>query len=324
MHGRTDTRRVRGNSGTPTGGAMSARQLPATAAATTELYGPGSFSSREAIMRPADARLGDVERDLGLGIAPAPVVKRPVSAGGAVRAAAAVNPTPRRESRDNVVANSATAGMRDAATAARSRPSTANGSPWEASAATATDIAEMAARGGTRAASASASASAGVGGGGGKSAGTTTRRKAAKSGEGRIVIHVYDEARNIQRDFSCNLQQLLASMRYFQVRACACACVRAPVHVTHHAHQLAAQRGSLRMRARRLWRVWVQDYLSGVTREEVEMAVHCDVVVFEWLLAYVEGKPAASLDASNCVPILISSQFLKVRHSLVGSHLCVS
>jgi hypothetical protein len=57
-----------------------------------------------------------------------------------------------------------------------------------------------------------------------------------------------------------------------------------------------------------------QDYLSGVTREEVEMAVHCDVVVFEWLLAYVEGKPAACLDVSNCVPILISSQFLKVRY----------
>jgi hypothetical protein len=68
--------------------------------------------------------------------------------------------------------------------------------------------------------------------------------------------------------------------------------------------------------------VWVQDYLSGVTREEVEMAVHCDVVVFEWLLAYVEGKPAATLDVSNCVPILISSQFLKVRDSLVASQLC--
>jgi hypothetical protein len=69
-----------------------------------------------------------------------------------------------------------------------------------------------------RAASGGGAGAGGGGGGGGKSAGTTARRKAAKGGEGRIVIHVYDEGRNIQRDFSCNLRQLLSSMRYFQVR----------------------------------------------------------------------------------------------------------
>ena len=52
--------------------------------------------------------------------------------------------------------------------------------------------------------------------------GEAVRRK-ARGGEGRIVIHVYDEGRGVQRDFSTNLQQLLSSMRYFQVCVCVCA-----------------------------------------------------------------------------------------------------
>jgi len=64
----------------------------------------------------------------------------------------------------------------------------------------------------------------------------------------RITIHVFDEARNMQQDFTCGLPELLKGMRYFQ------------------------------------------DYLSGIHNEEVEMSVHCDVVVFEWLLNYVREK----------------------------------
>eukprot|EP00241_Pyramimonas_parkeae_P003389 CAMPEP_0114227344 /NCGR_PEP_ID=MMETSP0058-20121206/1739_1 /TAXON_ID=36894 /ORGANISM="Pyramimonas parkeae, CCMP726" /LENGTH=716 /DNA_ID=CAMNT_0001338177 /DNA_START=451 /DNA_END=2598 /DNA_ORIENTATION=+ len=86
----------------------------------------------------------------------------------------------------------------------------------------------------------------------------------------RITIHVFDEARNMQQDFTCGLPELLKGMRYFQ------------------------------------------DYLSGIHNEEVEMSVHCDVVVFEWLLNYVEGKKQTRLDVANCVPILISSDFLKM------------
>lgn len=59
---------------------------------------------------------------------------------------------------------------------------------------------------------------------------------------------------------------------------------------------------------------YFETHLAGSARsEELEISVHCDVNVFEWLVAYMEDQSKAeSLDENTVVSILISSEFLQM------------
>ncbi|XP_042560732.1 uncharacterized protein KIAA1841-like [Clupea harengus] len=94
-----------------------------------------------------------------------------------------------------------------------------------------------------------------------------------------MVIHVCDEAKNLKQDFGCPRDLLISEMRYFA------------------------------------------EYLSVDSQrwEEVDISVHCDVQIFDWLMNYVKRntdpethheKP--KLEPSNVISILISSEFLKM------------
>ncbi|XP_049726321.1 SANT and BTB domain regulator of class switch recombination isoform X2 [Elephas maximus indicus] len=94
-----------------------------------------------------------------------------------------------------------------------------------------------------------------------------------------MVIHVCDEAKNLKEDFICPRDLLISEMKYFA------------------------------------------EYLSvDVQRwEEVDISVHCDVHIFNWLIKYVkrntkENKDCEmpSLEPGNVISILISSEFLKM------------
>lgn len=63
---------------------------------------------------------------------------------------------------------------------------------------------------------------------------------------------------------------------------------------------------------------YFESHLTSLTNEdEVDISVHCDIGVFEWLAQYMEDtKKAECLDANSVVSILISSEFLQI-HSLV-------
>lgn len=109
-----------------------------------------------------------------------------------------------------------------------------------------------------------------------------------------MVIHVCDESKNLKEDFTCPRDLLITEMRYFA------------------------------------------EYLSVEAQrwEEVDISVHCDVQIFDWLMKYVkrglhdksksgmeEKKP--KLEPNNVISILISSDFLKMD-SLVTEciHFC--
>ncbi|CAG10202.1 unnamed protein product, partial [Tetraodon nigroviridis] len=93
-----------------------------------------------------------------------------------------------------------------------------------------------------------------------------------------MVIHVCDETKNLKQDFTCPRDLLVKEMRYFA------------------------------------------EYLSVDTQrwEEVDISVHCDVQIFDWLMNYVrrntagENKDKPRLEPSNVISILISSEFLKM------------
>lgn len=63
-----------------------------------------------------------------------------------------------------------------------------------------------------------------------------------------MVIHVCDEAKNLQKDFVCPRDLLISEMKYFA------------------------------------------EYLSVDAQrwEEVDISVHCDVHIFDWLIRYVK------------------------------------
>ena len=103
-----------------------------------------------------------------------------------------------------------------------------------------------------------------------------------------MVIHVCDEAKNLKQDFDCPRDLLIQEMRYFA------------------------------------------EYLSVDAQrlEEVDISVHCDIHIFDWLMRYVkrgtkliDENDVPKLDPSNVISILISSDFLKMG-SLVEA--CIS
>ncbi|KAG9470924.1 SANT and BTB domain regulator of class switch recombination isoform X1 [Eleutherodactylus coqui] len=94
-----------------------------------------------------------------------------------------------------------------------------------------------------------------------------------------MVIHVCDEAKNLREDFVCPRDLLISEMKYFA------------------------------------------EYLSTDAQrwEEVDISVHCDVQIFNWLIKYVKRNSIESeqldvpkLEPGNVISILISSEFLKM------------
>ena len=98
---------------------------------------------------------------------------------------------------------------------------------------------------------------------------------------GNIVIHVCDESKKLSEDFSCPRGLLVREMKYFA------------------------------------------EYLSVESQhlEEIDISVHCDIDIFDWLMRYVKRStsdddstalPPPCLEANNVVSILISSDFLRM------------
>jgi len=59
---------------------------------------------------------------------------------------------------------------------------------------------------------------------------------------------------------------------------------------------------------------YFSDVVQGQNLEDVDISVHCDVEVFDWLIHWIksedDGEPA--LTANNVMSILVSASFLKV------------
>ena len=95
-----------------------------------------------------------------------------------------------------------------------------------------------------------------------------------------IVIHVFDENRKVNKDFTCEKELLVTHMKYFE------------------------------------------KYLTEATSvDDIDISVHCDIKIFEWLMKYLQGinnikvhqsteDPPPKLDIKNVISILISSDFL--------------
>jgi hypothetical protein len=56
---------------------------------------------------------------------------------------------------------------------------------------------------------------------------------------------------------------------------------------------------------------YFEKYLSGASSiDDIDISVHCDINIFEWLMKYVNNNEEPKLELSNVISILISSDFL--------------
>ncbi len=144
----------------------------------------------------------------------------------------------------------------------------------------------------------------------------------------QIVIHVCDEARRLKQDFTCPRDLLVKEMKYFSYN------LNINVSNTSHSTSGAHAHSSIPTSA-----------LSKKSLDEIDISVHCDINIFDWLMRYVkrnhpfliektiaspqnvnensagngcgeakDGLPIKTyepnLEINNCVSILLSSDFL--------------
>ena len=136
--------------------------------------------------------------------------------------------------------------------------------------------------------------SGGSGSGGSRSdgngAGDATQAKASSD---TIVIHVCDEARGINRDFPCDRKTLLAEMRYFRA------------YLAPDGDENEGDKGGANG----------EDGNNNPVpaNDDVDISVHCDVHIFEWLVRYINNPDnPPRIDSAAVVSILISSDFLEM------------
>ncbi|CAH8578591.1 unnamed protein product [Schistosoma guineensis] len=95
-----------------------------------------------------------------------------------------------------------------------------------------------------------------------------------------VTVKVCDEAKGVEKDFRCELDVLMIEMPYFK-------------------------------------EFLIKD---GQFISEVEILVHCDLKIFEWLLLYArkhidpDAYKECTLSTSNVLALLVSSNFLKMEH----------
>ncbi|KAJ3414266.1 hypothetical protein HDV05_006795 [Chytridiales sp. JEL 0842] len=98
-----------------------------------------------------------------------------------------------------------------------------------------------------------------------------------------ITIHVFDENRNAKKDFICKQHILLREMNYFSE------------YLNDRPSTPSSRSNSS----------------AGGTHNQVDIDVHCDIEVFEWLMSYV-AKQKPLLEPRTAISILISSNFLQM------------
>jgi len=58
---------------------------------------------------------------------------------------------------------------------------------------------------------------------------------------------------------------------------------------------------------------YFEAHTSEQSKDDLDISVHCDIAIFEWLMKYVKEKSnQPELTVKNVVSILISSNYLKM------------
>ncbi len=102
-----------------------------------------------------------------------------------------------------------------------------------------------------------------------------------ETGGSKIVIHVCDENRKLNRDFKCDKRVLLSQMKYFEK------------------FQLPGASTGID---------------ASASLEDLDISVHCDIQIFEWLMKYLQHPQTqmGSLEVTNVISILISADYLQM------------
>lgn len=100
----------------------------------------------------------------------------------------------------------------------------------------------------------------------------TPEQSSSKATNKIVMIRVKDEARSTSQDFRCDKMLLLQGMKYFEK------------HLAKN---------------------------DADDLEDIDIAVHCDITIFDWLMKYVHGLEPP-MELKTAVSILISAEFLQM------------
>lgn len=119
-----------------------------------------------------------------------------------------------------------------------------------------------------------------------------------------VIIHVVDEQRKQEKKFQCEQRVLVKQMQYFRAHLVTSISGKQNRSTAPEASK-SANRSLQRTRSKS----------SSVSLlPELSITVHCDIIIFEWLMKYVEhiedGKTHPMLTVKNVASILISAEFL--------------
>ena len=107
-----------------------------------------------------------------------------------------------------------------------------------------------------------------------------------------IIIHVFDE--NGTQNFSCNVEQLLRHMKYFES------------YLAPGGRKGPSSVGTGSTDA---------NSATVANYDDLDISVHCEIGVFQWLVNYIEN-PTAQVDevnVQNVVSILMAAEFLMMQ-----------
>ena len=163
-----------------------------------------------------------------------------------------------------------------------------------------------------------------------KNASSVSSGSSGSSANNQIVIHVCDEAKRLKQDFTCPRDLLVREMKYFSYNL--------NINVSNSSQNTSGAHAH----------VSSLSALSKKSLDEIDISVHCDINIFDWLMRYVKRnhplmieKNIATpenfqtdtlnnkityhkdgsiksiepkLDLNNCVSILLSSDFLLMEN----------
>jgi hypothetical protein len=131
-----------------------------------------------------------------------------------------------------------------------------------------------------------------------------------------ITIHVCDDSKNVKKDFECPRDLLVTEMKYFSLN------LNSQPQKKVNTDIALLQSTAKNQRENSIFKADSNDSTSVLFKralEEIDISVHCDIEIFEWLMKYVKRKDLNTepkLEITNCVSIMLSADFLLMNDLL--------
>ncbi len=119
--------------------------------------------------------------------------------------------------------------------------------------------------------------------------------------DNQIVIHVCDESKQLKQDFSCPRGLLMREMRYF-----------CPSNLDMNVRS-SSQLQQQQQPQPHAYSSIPASALAKKSLDEIDISVHCDIFIFDWLMRYVKRDAPHLIERNVATPIDLFSDTVNNR-----------